>query len=159
MSKPKSGFRRRDLLKATGALAGVAAASAVTGFPYIARAQANPIRVGMPTILSGRVAILGESSRAAAQLAIKEFNEAGGIGGREIQLIARDSKGAPDEAARVTRDLINSDDCEIIIDAEASSGALRIGRIYLLTPGSRLRWSFPHFGCRAWRFTCSCWRS
>lgn len=129
MGKSRSGVGRRDVLKGTGALAGMAAVSAVTGFPNVARAQANPIRVGMPTILSGRVAILGESSRAAAQLAVNEFNEAGGINGREIQLIVRDSKGAPDEAARVTRDLINSDNCEIIIDGEASSGSFAVQEV------------------------------
>ncbi len=61
---------------------GLAAGAAITGFPHIAGAQAKTIRIGMPTILSGRVAILGTSSRAAAQLAFRQINEAGGIGGR-----------------------------------------------------------------------------
>jgi branched-chain amino acid transport system substrate-binding protein len=129
MKHSKSGLRRRDVLKGTGALAGVAAVTKVTGFPNIARAQANPIRVGMPTILSGRVAILGETSRTGAQLAVDEVNEAGGINGRLLELIVRDSRGAPDEAARVTRDLINTEQCEIIIDAEASSGAFAVQEV------------------------------
>jgi len=66
-------INRRTILKA--AVAG----TAITGFPHIARAQAKALRIGMPTILSGRVAILGTSSRAAVQLAIKEINDAGGI--------------------------------------------------------------------------------
>ena len=33
--------------------------------PWVARAQAKTIKVGMPTILSGRVAQLGTSSRNA----------------------------------------------------------------------------------------------
>ncbi len=97
MKHAKSGLRRRDVLKGAGALAGVAAVTKVTGFPNIARAQANPIRVGMPTILSGRVAILGETSRTGAQLAVNEVNEAGGINGRLLELVVRDSRGAPDE--------------------------------------------------------------
>jgi branched-chain amino acid transport system substrate-binding protein len=114
---------RRTILKA--ALAG----TAIAGFPHIAGAQAKALRIGMPTILSGRVAILGTSSRAAAQLAITEINDAGGIAGRKLELVDRDSKGRPDEAAKVTRDLINNDGCEVIIDAEASSGSFAVQEV------------------------------
>lgn len=129
MRKPRGDFRRRDLLKGAGAIAGLAAATTITGFPYIAKAQANTIRVGMPTILSGRVAILGETSRYGVQLAFARFNEAGGVNGRKLELVSRDSKGQPDEAARVTRDLINTEGCEIIIDGEASSGAFAVHEV------------------------------
>ncbi len=125
MAHVTDGLHRRGVLK--GAAAGTAAALA--GFPHIAGAQAKVIRIGMPTILSGRVAILGTSSRAAAQLAIKQFNEAGGAGGRTVELVDRDSKGRPDEAAKVTRDLINNDGCEVIIDAEASSGSFAVQEV------------------------------
>ncbi len=126
MDKPKGGVRRRDVLKGAG---GLAAATAITGFPYIARGQGNVIRIGMPTILSGRVAILGITSRDAVQLAVQQFNEAGGIDGRQIEMVIRDSKGAPDEAARITRDMINTDGCEIILDAEASSAAFAVQEV------------------------------
>lgn len=109
-------------------------AAAITGFPHIAGAQAKVIRVGMPTILSGRVAILGTSSRIAVQLAFKQINDAGGIGGRTLELVDRDSKGRPDEAAKVTRDLINNDGCEIIIDGEASSGAFAVHEVIRALP-------------------------
>ena len=70
--------------------------------------------------------MLGNSNRASAQIAVKAFNEAGGVNGRTIELIDRDSQGKPDVAAKVTRDLINNDGCEIIIDGEASSGAFAV---------------------------------
>ncbi len=108
---------------------GAAAGAAITGFPHIAGAQAKVLKIGMPTILSGRVAILGTSSRAAVQLAVRQINEAGGVAGRTIELVDRDSKGRPDEAAKVTRDLINNDGCEIIIDAEASSGSFAVQEV------------------------------
>ena len=104
-------------------------AAAITGFPHIASAQAKVIKIGMPTILSGRVAMLGNSNRAAAQIAIKAFNDAGGINGRTIELIERDSQGRPDIAAKLTRDMINNDGCEIIIDGEASSGAFAVHEV------------------------------
>ena len=126
MTEPKGGIRRRDVLKGAG---GLAAATAISGFPHIAGAQSNVIRIGMPTILSGRVAILGTTSQTAAQMAAKEFNDAGGVNGKTVELIIRDSKGQPDEAARITRDLINTEGAEIILDAEASSGAFAVQEV------------------------------
>jgi branched-chain amino acid transport system substrate-binding protein len=110
-------------------LGGAAATAAFTGLPHIAGAQAKTIKVALPTILSGRVAILGTSSKTAIQLAFAQANGAGGINGRILELIDRDSKGRPDEAAKVTRDLINNDGCEILIDGEASSGAFAVHEV------------------------------
>ncbi|TDR88133.1 ABC transporter substrate-binding protein [Enterovirga rhinocerotis] len=123
MSEIKSGIGRRTFIG--GAVAG----AAVTGFPHIAGAQAKVIKVGMPTILSGRVAILGTSSIPGVQVAFNAINAAGGIDGRKLELVTRDSKGRPDEAAKVTRDLINNDGCEIILDGEASSGSFAVHEV------------------------------
>lgn len=123
MSKATRGLDRRSFVGAA------LASTAVTGFPHVAGAQAKVLRIGLPTILSGRVAILGTSSRAACQLAVREINEQGGIAGRRIELVDRDSKGRPDEAAKVTRDLINNDGCEIVIDGEASSGSFAVHEV------------------------------
>jgi branched-chain amino acid transport system substrate-binding protein len=124
MTKTKEGVDRRAFIG--GAVAG---AASITGFPHIAGAQAKAIRIALPTILSGRVAILGTSTRAAVQVAVQQANDAGGIAGRRIEIIDRDSKGRPDEAARVTRDLINNDGCEIVIDGEASSGSFAVHEV------------------------------
>jgi branched-chain amino acid transport system substrate-binding protein len=116
---------RRRLLQGAAALAG----ASVGGWPMISLAQNKPIRVAMPTILSGRVAQLGTSSRNAAMLAVERFNAAGGLGGRPIELVVRDSKGQPQEAARVARELVNSEGCEILLDGEASSGAFAVHEV------------------------------
>ena len=99
----KHSTTRRKLLKSS--LAGTAYAS--MGFPSILRAEEN-IKIGIPTILSGRVAQLGISATNAIRLHVEKFNEEGGFNGRTIELIVRDSRAKPDEAARVTRDFINS---------------------------------------------------
>jgi branched-chain amino acid transport system substrate-binding protein len=124
-AKKTSPGKRRSFIKAAGALT----AATGLGFPFISRADDKPIRVGVPTILSGRVAQLGISSRNAIQMEVDKFNAAGGLGGRKIEIITRDSKGKPDEAANNTRQLINSEGCEIIIDAEASSGAFAVQEV------------------------------
>src|SRR5487761_1943493 len=116
---------RRRFLKRTAAVGG----AAILGFPMISRAQAKTIRIGMPTILSGRVAQLGTSSRNAVMMEVDKFNASGGLGGRKIEMVFRDSKGQPQEAARISRELVNSDGCEILFDAEASSGAFAVNEV------------------------------
>ena len=116
---------RRKLLQGAAASVGIA----TMGLPAISLAQNKPIKIGMPTILSGRVAMLGISSRNAVMLEVDKFNAAGGLGGRKIEMVVRDSKGAPQEAARVARELITSDGCELLWDAEASSGAFAVHEV------------------------------
>ncbi|WP_203583592.1 ABC transporter substrate-binding protein [Sheuella amnicola] len=116
---------RRKLLQGATAAAGMA----TLGMPGLSFAQNKPIKIGMPTILSGRVAILGISSRNAVMMEVEKFNAAGGLGGRKIEMVIRDSKGAPQEAARVARELVTSEGCEILIDAEASSGAFAVHEV------------------------------
>lgn len=122
---PAASLTRRQLLKGAAGLAGASA----LGWPALSFAQNKPIRVGMPTILSGRVAQLGLSSLYAAVLEVERFNAAGGLNGRPIELVVRDSKGQPQEAARVARELVNSEGCEILLDAEASSGAFAVHEV------------------------------
>ena len=113
-----------------GVLKGAMAGATLAGFPAIVKAQgANPIKIGVPTILSGRVALVGQTSTGGMRSVFDKVNAAGGINGRKIELVVRDSKGAPQEAAKVTRDLINNDGCHIILDAEASSGAFAVHEV------------------------------
>ena len=115
---------RRAFLKGTAATA-----VAFTAAPAIVGAADSPIRIGVPSIFSGRVAILGESSFEAVQLAVKEVNEAGGINGRMLEAVSRDSKGKPDEASRMVRDLVNNEGCEIILNAEASGASFAVNEV------------------------------
>lgn len=108
--------------------AGAAATGAVS-MPWVAGAQAKTVKIGFPTILSGRVAQLGTSSRNAAQMEVEKLNAAGGLAGRPIELVVRDTKGQPQEAARVARELVNSDGCELLLDAEASTGAFAVHEV------------------------------
>jgi len=125
MITKNGGRTRRDVLKATGALA----ATGVVGFPHISRAQNKPIKAGMVTIQSGRFAVIGSASSKGALTEIEKFNAAGGLGGRPIELIVRDSKGKPEESARLAKEFVNSDGCEILFDADTSAAAFAIQEV------------------------------
>ncbi len=112
-------------MQSAAALGGAAA----LGFPMISRAQDKPIKIGMGTILSGRVAQLGISSRNAVMMEVEKFNAAGGLGGRKIEMVIRDSKGKAEESARIAREFVTSDGCEIIFDCESSAGAFAVHEV------------------------------
>jgi len=124
MTRKRTPVNRRTVLKGAAA-----SAAAVLATPHIAGAQAKVLKIGMPTILSGRVAQLGTSSRNAVMMEVEKINAAGGLAGRPIEMVIRDSKGQPQEAARVSRELINTDGCEMLIDAEASSGSFAVQEV------------------------------
>ncbi|MDS4040986.1 MAG: ABC transporter substrate-binding protein [Candidatus Competibacter sp.] len=66
----------------------------------------DPIRIGFVGGISGRVADLGVAGRNGTQLAVELHNQAGGVAGRQLELIVRDDEQNPEVAERVTRELI-----------------------------------------------------
>src|SRR6201995_5522189 len=101
-------------------------AASLLAAPRVARAQAKTLKIGMESILSGPIALLGTSSRNALTMEQDRINAAGGFLGRQIEFVFRDSKVHPRERARVPRELVNSTGCELLVDCEASSGAFAV---------------------------------
>ena len=87
-----------------------------------AEAQAQkPIRIGYPVILSGPGALIGEPSLKGAQMFVEEINAKGGVLGRKIELVMRDTKGNADEAVRVARDLILRENVDFLFGTLTSA--------------------------------------
>lgn len=76
---------------------------------------AEPIKIGLITPLTGPVSTYGQSVRDAVVMGIDEINAAGGINGRQIQLIVQDDKGDPTESANIARRLIDRDQVVLIL--------------------------------------------
>ncbi|HVL57499.1 MAG TPA: ABC transporter substrate-binding protein [Burkholderiaceae bacterium] len=104
---------------------GIAASAAIAAtLPFAAsaqQAQGKPIRVGFPMILSGAGALFGEPTVRGAQMLVEEVNAKGGVLGRPLQLIVRDTKGQADEAVRVTRELILKDNVDFVVGTLTSA--------------------------------------
>ena len=98
---------RRTVLIGAGA-AGAVASLSTFGFPAIA--QARPVPVGAVLPFSGGLELFGEQARFGLDLARAEINAKGGILGRPVEILYRDSKTDPKTAAERTRELIQRDD-------------------------------------------------
>src|ERR1700712_529037 len=89
------------------ALAGAALATPMLSLRApAAHAQAAPIRIGFLTSLTGAFAAEAQDQIRAAQLAILLFNEKDGLNGRTAELLARDARLDPGEAAVRATELI-----------------------------------------------------
>jgi len=104
-------------------------AASLLAAPWVAKAQANTLKIGMQSILSGPIALLGTSSRNSLMMEQDRINAAGGFLGRQIEFVFRDSKGQPQEAARIARELVNTAGCELLVDAEASSASFAVQEV------------------------------
>jgi branched-chain amino acid transport system substrate-binding protein len=56
------------------------------------------IRIGMVAELTGPLQSLGTEARKAAELAVDQVNEDGGVDGRELELVVEDSQGKPEQS-------------------------------------------------------------
>ena len=112
---------RRQLLQ-MGAAAG-AAGSAPFLF-NIASAQTAPIKIGFLVPLTGAYSTEAQDQVRAAELAIKEFNDAGGFNGRKAELLVRDDKLNPGEAASRTLELIEKDKVDFMADSLSAATQL-----------------------------------
>lgn len=67
------------------------------------------IKIGFHAPLTGFAAADGKSARQGAELAVKEANAAGGIGGKKITLVTYDDEGKPENAIPIANKLIGQD--------------------------------------------------
>ena len=88
--------------------------------PMAAEAQ-KPIKVGMPIPLSGPPALFGDPASKGAQMYVDELNAKGGVLGRKVELIIRDSKADANEAVRVAREMILKDNVDFLVGTLTSA--------------------------------------
>jgi len=110
------------------------------------KADTSTIRVGMIAELTGAIPAVGASSKNAAEMAVKEINDAGGIdvGGKKynVQLFIEDSASKPEQAASAAQKLITQQNVVAIVGPNSSSNAIpaseiaESSKVVLITPWS-----------------------
>jgi branched-chain amino acid transport system substrate-binding protein len=116
---------RRHMTAALGAAAGLG----VIGMPWVARAQAETIRIGFPTPLTGPFGAEAKDQVKSAELAVKQFNDAGGLNGRKAELFIRDDKLNAGEAATRTLELIEKDKVHAVVGALSAAIQLAVNEV------------------------------
>ncbi|AHV92727.1 ABC transporter substrate-binding protein [Bordetella holmesii] len=91
---------------------GLLMAAGMLAFSSLAAAQGS-IRIGEINSYKAQPAFL-EPYRKGMQLAVDEVNEAGGIGGKPLELIIRDDNATPGEAVRAAEELLSREKVDVL---------------------------------------------
>ena len=110
-------------------VAGGLAAAVAPGLFHAAHAQGAPIKVGFPVPLTGAFSAEAQDQVRAAEIAIKEFNDSGGFNGRKAELLVRDDKLNPGEAATRTLELIEKDKVDFVVGSLSAATQLSINAV------------------------------
>jgi ABC-type branched-subunit amino acid transport system substrate-binding protein len=78
---------------------------------------AEPVKIGITTILSGPNADRGQSEQYGAQLALDHVNQSGGVLGRPVEAFYADNACKPDIGVPATKRLIEQEHVPVVIGA------------------------------------------
>jgi branched-chain amino acid transport system substrate-binding protein len=102
----------------------VGAVSLATGVASPAIAANEPIKVGYLPALTGPSSSTGVGMNRGIQLAVEEINNGGGINGRKIELISRDTQSDPTKAVNAVAELTQRQKVAMIFGPVNSGEAL-----------------------------------
>src|SRR5438477_4091794 len=110
--------RRQALASAAAALASSLAKPAI--------AAKEPVLIGYLPALTGPSSSTGIGINRGVQLAVQEVNAAGGIDGRQIELIVRDTQSEPTKAVNGAAELIHAHKVSVILGPVNSGESLAV---------------------------------
>jgi len=115
---------RRTLLKTGAAFAGASA----LGCPAIVSAQTDKIKIGHLTPLTGFLGALGAYAQLGIRMAADEINAAGGVMGRQLDIMSEDSVN-PATAATKAQRMLDQDGATVLMGEINSASALTIMQV------------------------------
>ena len=110
--------RRQALASAAGAIASAVAKPAI--------AAKEPILIGYLPALTGPSSSTGIGINRGVELAVQEINAAGGIDGRQIELIVRDTQSEPTKAVNGAAELIHAHKVSVVLGPVNSGESLAV---------------------------------
>src|SRR5512145_2656869 len=103
----------------------VAVALAVTSQAF----AAEPIKIGAILSVTGPASFLGAPEAKTLEMLVADTNKKGGIQGRKVELIVKDSGGSPEKAFSFAKQLIDEEKVFAIIGPSTSGETMAIKNI------------------------------
>lgn len=89
-------------------------------------APSEPIKIGALFSVTGPASFLGAPEEKTVQMMAEQINAAGGINGRKLELVIKDTAGSPEKAVSFAKQLIEEDKVLAIIGPSTSGETMKI---------------------------------
>jgi branched-chain amino acid transport system substrate-binding protein len=113
-----AGLGRRRLVQ------GIGAVSLTSGLVMPAIAQNKPIRMGWIAAVSGMFASNAQAQDWGFRMAVADLNEQGGLLGRKVEVVMRDSAADPSKAVSFAKELVYNENIDVLCGPINSGEAL-----------------------------------
>ncbi len=121
-TKPHMTMKPAVLRFLAPALAGVA----LLAVPVAPAADSGPIKIGALFSITGPASFLGAPEEKTARMFVEKLNASGGINGRKVELVIKDTGGSPEKAVSFARQLIEEEKVTAIIGPSTSGETMQI---------------------------------
>ena len=125
-------------ISSTGIFASPGESIDISAEPTMMEPGGEPIKIGTLIDATGDLAVFGPPIVLATDLAALLINEAGGINGRQIEMIHRDSGTSPQIATDAASALVNVDGVEAIVGSLSSGVSLAVAESVTIPNGAVL---------------------
>lgn len=92
--------------------------------------KSDTLRIGLAAPISGTQAQYGQAFKNGAELAAAQINEAGGIDGKQVQIVVEDDKGDSNEAVNVANKFVSDKSILAVVGHFNSSATLATAPVY-----------------------------
>jgi branched-chain amino acid transport system substrate-binding protein len=106
--------------------ASLAALCVLLGFAPALGLAADTVKIGAIFAVTGPAANLGGPEARTLQMLVEQANTSGGIAGRKVELILKDSQGSPEKAISFAKELIDEDQVLAIVGPSTSGESMKL---------------------------------
>ena len=106
---------------------GMCLLTALAVTPFAARAaESGPIKIGAIFSVTGPASFLGAPEAKTVRMLVDKINAGGGVNGRLLELVLKDSAGSPEKAVSFAKQLIEEEQVLAIIGPSTSGETMQI---------------------------------
>jgi branched-chain amino acid transport system substrate-binding protein len=97
-----------------------------TAFPAAAAPAKEPLKIGALLAVTGPASFLGAPEARTLEMLVEELNAKGGVDGRKIQLLVKDTGGSPEKAVSFAKQLIDEEEVFAIVGPATSGETMAV---------------------------------
>jgi branched-chain amino acid transport system substrate-binding protein len=101
----------------------------LAGMMFAQNVSCEPIKIGAIFAVTGPASFLGAPEEKTARMLVDKINEDGGVLGREIELILKDSAASPEKAVSFAKQLIEEEEVLAIVGPSTSGETMQIKQL------------------------------